>query len=363
MKSLLLQPVTTIMGITRLASLLLATALLTADIHSDVGRLLCVGFYGTEVSPVFAQELQAGHVGGVVLFNHNIESPTQLKNLCSHLRELSPHPLLIAIDQEGGLICRLDPRKGFAPCPPAPLQQTAQETFTWACCTAKQLQEMGINVNLAPVVDLHDAENPCIGKKGRSFAAEPANVIEHAKRFIDAHRQRGILTVLKHYPGLGKATTDTHAGFADLTASLSDADVQPFYELIEEGYADAIMAAHITHRDWDAHWPISLSPALQQHLRPYFNGLIFSDDLLMGAIHDKTDLRTAIIRSINAGCDVAVIASDQTRMMNCSYDEALTGRAVEWIQEAIASGVISQRSVEVSLQRLDQRLRPLEAPQ
>ncbi|MBW3645580.1 MAG: glycoside hydrolase family 3, partial [Actinobacteria bacterium] len=182
-----------------------------------IGELLMVGFPGTDLddSDPILQQVKAGQVGGVVLFDvdvatgssRNIDSPEQLTALVAKLQNAAPSPLLVAIDQEGGRVSRLKERYGF---PPTLSHQELGErnslelTRNEARETAGILADVGINLNLAPVVDVNvDPASPAIGALGRSFSGDPAVVTDHARAMIEAHRSAGVLTAVKHFPGHG----------------------------------------------------------------------------------------------------------------------------------------------------------------
>ena len=194
--------------------------------------MILAGFRGTELEPgnPILADIRERHIGGVILFDYdvpsrspvrNIKSPSQVKDLTGALKEASPYPLLIAVDQEGGKVSRLKENFGFPATvsqqslgqrnDPAATRRAAEET-------AKTLAGCGFNINFSPVVDLNiNPKNPVIGSLERSFSADPSIVIEHALEVIKAHHARGILTTLKHFPGHGSSKDDSHLGFVDVT--------------------------------------------------------------------------------------------------------------------------------------------------
>ncbi len=194
-----------------------------------------VGFRGLDVnsnSPII-RDIFDRHIGGVILFDYdvptstpirNIESPAQLKRLTAKLQAASLIPLLIAIDQEGGKVCRLKQSSGFPPTLSTQYLGSINDlslTRRHAARTAKILAHLGINLNLAPVVDLDvNPDNPIIGRLGRSFSADPQVVTAHAAEFIKAHREHSVLCALKHFPGHGSSTGDSHLGLTNVTSIL-----------------------------------------------------------------------------------------------------------------------------------------------
>ena len=197
-------------------------------LRQKIGQMLLAGFRGYEISdhhPI-ARDLAARNLGGVILYDQdmadatrpgrNIQSRAQVKALIESLQRRARTPLLVAIDQEGGLVNRLKPVYGF----PETISHEElgtinrpEQTFAHAQQTARTLLDLGINLNLAPVVDLNAGpENPIIAGKRRSFSADPRIVARHAIEFARAHRRHGIMTCAKHFPGHGSARGDTHLG-------------------------------------------------------------------------------------------------------------------------------------------------------
>ncbi len=283
----------------------------------------------------------------------NIESPSQLAALCAHLSTAAGSlPLLISIDMEGGLVCRLRERYGFAPTRSA--QETGstsdpQQTYDAAAGIAASLAAAGINLNLAPCVDVNvNPDNPIIGSKKRSYSADPEEVAEHAAAFIRAHRDHGILTCLKHFPGHGSSHEDTHVGFTDVTATWSRDELIPFRRLIEAGLVDAIMTAHVVNTRLDG-VPATLSkPILSELLRGElgFTGAIISDDIGMGAIARRYGFGEAMVSALQAGVDMLALANQGTE-----YREDTVDQAVQTMSDAVDSGRLESCRVEEAYQR------------
>ncbi|MBT8328110.1 MAG: hypothetical protein KJN87_00270, partial [Desulfofustis sp.] len=205
------------------------------NVTTHLGSLLIVGFLGPTLDqgmPIHRDILDYG-LGGVILFNRclhnpdqtaNIVSPGQLKELCTELQNLAPRTLLIGVDQEGGKVRRLWPEAGFEDlCSARQMGSDTDDTALTreqAQTTAAMLAELGINCNFAPVVDLNtNTSNPIIGTLERSFSDDPLHVARHAAAWIDAHRARGVLSCVKHFPGHGSSAADSHLGFVDISES------------------------------------------------------------------------------------------------------------------------------------------------
>lgn len=325
--------------------------------------MLMVGFRGLEVSDnhFIVHDIRERNLGGVVLFDYdvpgqslvrNIESPSQVKALAASLQAISTTPLLIAIDHEGGTLTRLKEERGF---PPTLSHQALGEiddvdlTREQAATMARTLTELGITLNLAPVVDLNvNPDNSIIGKYERSFSADHQVVTRHAIAFIEAHHEQGVLCAIKHFPGHGSATGDTHEGWVDVTKTWSWGELLPFAHVVEAGLADAIMTAHVFNAGFDADDPATLSYATIGLLRAklVYDGVVISDDMQMGAITNHYDLETAIQKAIQAGVDILTFAN------NSAYEEDIVGRAVTHIRRLVEEGAISETRIDKSYQRI-----------
>ena len=331
-----------------------------------IGQMLMVGFRGLEVSddsPI-VQDIRDRHLGGVVLFDYdvptkspvrNVESPTQVTALVKALQSASATPLLVAIDYEGGIITRLKEKYGF---PPTVSHQYLGEvndlrfTHQEATKMAKTLAELGINLNLAPVVDVNtNPDNPIIAKYERSFSADPEIVTQQALEFIEAHHEQGVLCTLKHFPGHGSSTGDSHLGVVDVTDTWSRIELEPYASIIEAGQADAIMTAHVFNANLDPEYPATLSrPTITGILREElgYDGVVISDDMQMGAIADHYGFEIAIQKSIEAGVDILAIAN------NSVYEEDIAAHTVALIKRLVQDGRTDEARINESYQRIRQ---------
>lgn len=205
-------------------------------------------------------------------------------------------------------------------------------------------------MNLAPVVDLNvNPSNPVIGKLDRSFSADPVVVAQQARMVIDAFHQQGIIAALKHFPGHGSSTTDTHKDFTDVTATWSKKELDPYWALIREGYSDPVMTAHVFNARLDSLYPATLSKAtidglLRKQLG--FRGVVLSDDMQMKAIADRYGLEEAIRLAIDAGVDVLIFGN------NVSYDPEIASKATSIIRHLVEKGAISPERINESYRRI-----------
>ena len=337
-----------------------------------IGQMLLVGFRGAELrgDEAVGRDLDRFGLGGVVLFDYdlrlgrygrNIVSPEQLRALTARLKALSPVPLFIAVDQEGGRVARLKEGRGFPPTVSARSLGAAGDpalTRGRAEQTAATLRDHGINLNFAPVVDLDvNPANPVIGGLERSFSADPAVVAAHAREVLLAHERHGVLSCLKHFPGHGSSSADSHQGFVDVTASWRETELEPYRVLIAQGLAKMVMTAHIYNRRLDPHYPATLSPATVTGLLRRglgFDGVVVSDDLQMGAISQNFSFEAAVEKSIQAGVDILLVAN------NLEYDPDVVPRTVALIAGLVRSGAIAEERIDASYRRI-MRLKGLTA--
>lgn len=267
-----------------------------------VGQCCIDGFEGAEAPDELLERLRDGRLGGVILFDRNIESPKQLRRLTATLKAAGAR--YIAIDQEGGLVSRLPASKGFPEFPSAASAGAGLEEAMLE--QAELLYSLGINLNFAPVVDLPRNPENFIVAKERCYGDDVATVVEKAKLVIDAHRAFGITTVLKHFPGHGSSTADSHEGVADITSSWDRSELEPFRQLIADGYADMVMLGHLINQNVDPEYPASLSAAHVQLLRKElgYDGPLITDDLAMAAIRGHYSQDEATQLALQAGVDL-----------------------------------------------------------
>ena len=317
----------------KLLILLLVTLLsLHAALPSDtqlqkmVGRMLIVGFPSSKIdaNSQIVHDIQQYDLGGVILFDRfyndkkrvkNILSAYQLKRLTQHLKYFSKKPLFIAVDQEGGKVARLNPKYGFVKIPSAhtiskmPLKKAKKIYDT----QAQMLENTGINVNFAPVVDLTlNQNNKVIVGLGRSYGSDPKRVAEYAQTMIDAQTRHNIISVLKHFPGHGSSLGDSHEGFVDISNTWSQKELEPYKILINAQKADAIMTAHVFNSHLDNKYPATLSYKINTKLlrnKMHFRGVIISDDMQMKAISANYSLKNAVTLAINSGVDILLFGN------------------------------------------------------
>ena len=304
-----------------LAYAALPRSLREVPLRRMIGQLLVVSYSGTR--PTDAGVLAArdaiaeGRIGGVLTFRHNIGSAADIAAVNASFAQASEELLpMIAVDQEGGVVMRVKPSEG-APATPSAAEVAAtspREAAATYAAMATRLAELGFTANFGPVVDLAvNPDNPVIAGYRRSYGDAPAVVADYARAFVAAHRSSGVGTALKHFPGHGSSTDDSHDRAIDLTPTWRRAEMAPFRTLIATGEADMVMAGHLTLDGITGPdgLPASLSPqAIDGFLRETlcFGGVVVSDDLAMNAVSSRWDAATAVRMMIEAGGDVALLS-------------------------------------------------------
>ena len=345
----------------------ICSTVLLAEIplEQKIGQMLMVGFHGTSAKPDsrICQDIKKYNLGAVILFDYNpvdkskpknIANKAQVARLTKELQACSRDgKLLIAVDQEGGRVQRLKSKYGFyGKFPKASdvvRSGTSQMKRTYEAM-AKELKSVGINYDLAPVVDLDiNPKNHVIHGLGRSFGKDPQTVTKYASIFIDAMHEYGVLTSLKHFPGHGSSVGDTHKGFVDVTHLWKPVELEPYRMLKDR--ADTVMVAHVFNRKIDAKYPATLSKKsvdglLRKELG--FNGVVITDDLQMGAISHKYRLADVLALAINAGDDILLFGNqlDPRKVVS-------THTLVETIKSLIAQKRINIKQIESSYRRIE----------
>ena len=327
-----------------------------------IGQMFLVGFRGSEIDSTdwIAESIQDRHVGGVLLFDRNIsgaiqnfDSPSGLTRLVNSLNSFAKTPLLIAVDQEGGKVCRLKEKYGFASiCSAASMAKGGlNKTRQQADLLAQTLHAHGINLNFAPVIDLNlNTTNPIIGKLARSFGAHVSEVVAHAELFIQQHHKYGIGCCIKHFPGHGSSQADSHLGFVDITEDWQEIELEPYQELINHGYCDGVMTGHLVHRGLDQDGkPATLSPLMIERLlrkKMHFSGVIFSDDLQMAAITKGWTYRQSVQEAVMAGVDMLVIGNNL-----CNQENAVE-EGIKAVTELLKQGRVTKERIEQSIEKI-----------
>jgi beta-N-acetylhexosaminidase len=295
------------------------------SLEQMAGQMIIVGFKGDDVGDASVKavrdEIAAGTLGGVMYLKPNVKSLAAVKAMNAAFRAAAPDlPPFLTLDQEGGAVERLTSAVGFQELPNAETiaakDSPAEAEATYADL-AKAIANEGFTVNFGPVADLNiNPDNQIIAKYGRSFGKSGKTVAAYDQAFIQAHHDAGLLTALKHFPGHGSSTADSHAGFVDISKTWSPSELDPYKALFAGGYDDFVMVGHLYHKDYAGSGavklPASLSPewiegVLRGQLK--FAGVVISDDLEMGAIRKQFDLHDTVVGAVNAGVDVLLFSN------------------------------------------------------
>lgn len=317
-----------------------------------IGQCIMVGFPGTQLDADFIALVREYKIGNVVLFKHNVENLTQLKQLCSDIQELvlgqTGHPAFIGIDQEGGSVVRL-PEDGINV--PAAMALSAtddpENAYQAAALSATQLRALGINFNFAPSADINtNPNNPIIG--ARSFGQSAQQVTPYVLAALRAYQEAGILAAVKHFPGHGDTSSDSHIALPCIEKTLEEIQTQeliPFQAAIDSG-CQAVMTSHILFPALEPEKiPATMSRRIITGLlreKWNFQGLVITDCMEMDAISRFYGTDKGAVRAISAGVDMVLI----------SHSGEKAKEAFRAIQDAVEMGNISEQQLQTAVQRV-----------
>ena len=279
------------------------------------GQTLVVGFEGTAAPPQVRDALKDRHLGGVVLFKRNIDSPAQAHALLCDLSDGSDPslPPLLCVDQEGGRVQRL--QTPFMELPPMRVLGSVDDvllTRDVGVALGRQLRAVGFNLDFAPVLDVDsNPDNPIIGD--RAFSSEPQTVIRHALALSDGLISSGVLSCGKHFPGHGDTDADSHLALPTLKhprSRLDEVELLPFAKTIHQ--IPSMMTAHVVFEALERDVPATLSHRVVTDLLKNelgYQGAVFSDDLEMNAVSKRWGVVDAGVLAIAAGCDLLLVCS------------------------------------------------------
>ena len=312
-----------------------------------VGQLMMIGIHGKTLNDDAKFMLNEYRVGGIILFDRNMESKDQVKSLITDINKTGKStgltPLFIGIDQEGGAVARMEDQLIKVP----PAEELGKEPIEQAVSLAKQsgteLKGLGFNINFAPVADLGLTY-------GRSFSTNPDDVVRYASAVGKAYDEAGLWYSYKHFPGIGKTDVDLHADTSVVPVSkenLLNEDTKVFVDLIKQSKTNtyAIMVSHAMYPQIDAEHPSSLSKAIiTDWLRKDmgYNGVVVTDDMDMGALAKHYTFGDMAVQSILAGSDILLVCHEYEHMQ-----EAYNG-----LMKAVKDGRISKERLDESVKRI-----------
>jgi beta-N-acetylhexosaminidase len=317
------------------------------SLDEELGQMIMIGFSETQMDDALAYQIQQLHVGSAILYAFNIKSGPQVKQLVSGMQGDATIPLLIATDQEGGAVNRMFSVEGLTPSAaqmgasftPAQVEQRG-------AADAQALSQLGINLNLAPVVDVLQTSGGDV--QSRTFGSTPDIVTKMAGAYLTGLQKSGqVIGTLKHFPGLGDVPVDPHMTLYTLTRSRADLeriDWAPYRALLATGHVYAVMSTHVIVQAVDPTLPASLSqPVLTGILRDElgFNGVIITDGIYMKALKSFSLNQTAV-DAVAAGNDII-----------CStYSIQSTEQVIYALSQAVASGQIPKSRIDDSVRRI-----------
>ncbi|HEV7814884.1 MAG TPA: beta-N-acetylhexosaminidase [Janthinobacterium sp.] len=331
------------------------------QLQQKIGQLFMVGFDALAPNEHITRLIRQKKIGGVILFRRNVHTPEQVSALCRELQEINAQvsdlPLLIALDQEGGMVMRIE--QGVTPIPAA---MAFQEAGSVADCeqlsfvNGDEMRQIGINMLLAPVLDVNNNRlNPVIGV--RAYGEDPQTVVDYGVAALRGLQSAGVIATAKHFPGHGDTAIDTHYGMASVPhdkARLDAVELLPFKAAIGQG-VDAIMTAHVMFPaiEADASVPATLSRAVLTDLlrgEMAFQGVVISDCLEMAAIAQGVGVAQGAVATLRAGADIVLISHQEERQQ----------AAIDAVIEAVGQGTLAMARIDEALARV-LRLKQIEA--
>jgi beta-N-acetylhexosaminidase len=321
------------------------------SLEENLGQMFMIGFHGTAISDELKEMIIDYGIGGVILFSRNIESPEQVKNLCYSLQEVSIKynkiPLFIAIDQEGGRVFRLKPPfRQYLSYGELGKRGSEDDVRANALLMADELIEIGINMNMSPVLDANtNPKNPIIGD--RSFSSDPDVVSKLGASVIKAFHEKGIIAVGKHFPGHGDTSSDSHLELPVVNHGierLEEIELNPFINTFKTGLR-SIMTAHVLYPALDSVYPATMSEEIITGIlreKIGFDGVVITDDMEMKAIANNYGDEISAIQSVKAGVDVLLVCHSHDKQ-KAMFNSLL---------KALENGDIIKERIEESLHRI-----------
>ncbi|WP_239483770.1 beta-N-acetylhexosaminidase [Paenibacillus rhizolycopersici] len=322
------------------------TAELLAQLSTDekIGQLVLVGMEGTKPDDVTRSLIEEYHVGGFIFYKDNIQDTTQALELFNGLKAANakqPVPLFMSVDEEGGRVSRMPGE--LAKLPTArKIGNTGSEELAGQIggILGRELAGFGLNLDFAPVLDVNsNPDNPVIGD--RAFGTKPEIVSRMGIAVMKGIREQDVIPVVKHFPGHGDTSVDSHLGLPvvehDL-ARLRKLELVPFKQAIQEG-ADVVMIAHLLMPKLDSEHPASFSKAVIDDLLRKelgYEGTIISDDMTMGAIVEHYDIADAAVQFVQAGGNIVLVGHDHEKEK----------QVIQALRDAVNSGKISAETLD-----------------
>lgn len=322
------------------------TSQMTLD--EKLGQLFLIETYYQTYTPDIDNMVVGMHAGAMIIYGKNMKDAGQLKDYIASIQAHATIPLLVTMDEEGGVVDRLGFYKFF---PPLPSAQTIgasgdpTNAYNEGVQAAQEMLQEGINTDLAPVVDVQT--NPAAVEGTRLYGSDPNTVTQYAGAFLNGLQQHGVAGTLKHWPGIGSTAADPHLTLPTIThdqSTLNSVDFAPFRALLADNPA-MIMVTHVIVPAYDPNMPATLSPIMVQDIlrnQLGYNGVVMTDSLYMQGIAIHYTLPQAGVLAIEAGDDLLEGAFNTTSM----------SQMIQALKDAITSGNITVNRIDESVQRI-----------
>lgn len=320
------------------------------SLDEKIGQMVIFGVDGTTLSEQTKRNITERHVGGFIFYGNNIESTHQAWSLFSDMKKANAGaslPLFLSADQEGGRVSRM-PKDipAFPASRDVGLTQSKPVAFRTGSTLGETMRAFGLNMNFAPVLDVNsNPSNPVIGD--RSFGSTVQTVSGIGIEEMKGIQSSGVIPVVKHFPGHGDTSVDSHKELPVVNHDLSrlrQIEFAPFAEAVRQG-ADAVMAAHLLVPKLDPEAPASLSRVIiQDYLRGElgFQGVVVTDDMTMGAIAKSMSIEAAAVKAVQAGADIVLVG----------HDDAKQQAVLNALKQAVRDGIVTSQSIDDSVYRI-----------
>lgn len=321
-------------------------------LREKIGQMIMAGFPAASISPEYKKLIQDYKIANTILFSHNIINKFQVKELCAELQQLisehTGHNALIAVDQEGGMVTRLpEDATNFPGAMAIAATGNPGNAYTAGFITGIELKALGVNVNMAPDLDINsNKRNPVIGV--RSFGDNKEQVSLYGLEMMRGLGTAQVLPVVKHFPGHGDTTVDSHIGLPVIDKSIDELmenELVPFNASIING-AEAVMTSHILFpKIEDENKPATMSRKIITGLlreKLGFNGLVFSDCLEMDAVKKFYGTARGALEAIKAGVNIVCI----------SHTPELVAETAEIVEAAVKSGDLPIETINTSVSKI-----------
>jgi len=344
---------------------IVAKTLASMTLEEKIGQLficdpgmLCNNWETSEANQTLLTNIKKYHPAGFVFFKPNIKTPEQTKHFIDNLQSASNIKLMISVDEEGGLVSRIgaNPNMKFKKQPAmSEIGKTGDpnKAYQVGAELGSGLRSLGFTLDFAPVTDVNtNPDNPVIGS--RAFGSDPHLVADFVVRLVKGLQDNNISAVLKHFPGHGDSSADSHTGAVSLQhdiARLNAVEFIPFIAGIKAG-ADAVMVSHIAlPKITGDDIPATISEKIVNNILRGdlgYNGLVVTDSLSMGAVSLYYKLPDFCVKAIQAGCDLLLLQSDTDKGDTIAQFDG----AYKAVLEAVKDGVISQERLNLSVERI-----------